>query len=134
MGDVTGDGLADVYLSRPFGGGRLFVNRRQWAFTDATVSSGLSADAARWGAGTSMADIDNDGDLDLMVCGYDCPNRLFLNDGKGHLKDVAPPLTGMGAHGPAELLVHIIDPNREVDPRPLHQVLSEPKQVLHLVF
>ncbi|HTO03443.1 MAG TPA: c-type cytochrome, partial [Opitutus sp.] len=31
-------------------------------------------------------------------------------------KDVGPPLTGMGAHGPAELLVHIIDPNREVDP------------------
>ncbi len=26
-----------------------------------------------------------------------------------------PPLTGMGAHGPVELLVHILDPNREVD-------------------
>lgn len=31
-------------------------------------------------------------------------------------KDVAPPLAGMGAHGPAELLVHVVDPNREVDP------------------
>jgi putative heme-binding domain-containing protein len=31
-------------------------------------------------------------------------------------KDVAPPLTGMGAHGPAELLVSVVDPNREVDP------------------
>jgi putative membrane-bound dehydrogenase-like protein len=31
-------------------------------------------------------------------------------------RDVGPQLTGMGAHGPAELLVHIIDPNREVDP------------------
>lgn len=29
---------------------------------------------------------------------------------------VGPDLTGMGAHGPAELLVHIVDPNREVDP------------------
>ncbi len=27
-----------------------------------------------------------------------------------------PALTGMGAHGPAELLVSIVDPNREVDP------------------
>src|SRR4029078_13389454 len=27
---------------------------------------------------------------------------------------VGPPLDGMGAHGPAELLVHIVDPNREV--------------------
>ena len=31
-------------------------------------------------------------------------------------KEVGPPLNGMGAHGPAELLVHIVDPNREVDP------------------
>jgi putative membrane-bound dehydrogenase-like protein len=32
------------------------------------------------------------------------------------VRDVGPPLAGMGAHGPAELLVHIVDPNREVDP------------------
>ncbi len=30
--------------------------------------------------------------------------------------DIGPGLTGMGAHGPAELLVSIVDPNREVDP------------------
>jgi len=31
-------------------------------------------------------------------------------------REVGPPLAGMGAHGPAELLMHILDPNREVDP------------------
>ena len=31
-------------------------------------------------------------------------------------KLVGPPLTGMGAHGPGELIVSVIDPNREVDP------------------
>lgn len=30
--------------------------------------------------------------------------------------DFAPNLTGMGAHGPEELLVHILDPNRVVEP------------------
>lgn len=30
--------------------------------------------------------------------------------------DFAPSLTGMGAHGPEELLVHILDPNRVVEP------------------
>jgi putative heme-binding domain-containing protein len=30
--------------------------------------------------------------------------------------EVGPPLNGMGTHGRAELLGHIIDPNREVDP------------------
>ena len=34
----------------------------------------------------------------------------------GEGKDTAPDLTGMGAHGPAELLVHILDPNRVVEP------------------
>ena len=29
---------------------------------------------------------------------------------------IGPPLNGMGAHGRAALLAHIIDPNREVDP------------------
>ncbi|HVY69632.1 MAG TPA: PVC-type heme-binding CxxCH protein, partial [Verrucomicrobiae bacterium] len=36
----------------------------------------------------------------------------FKNDGA----DFAPNLTGMGAHGPGELLVHIVDPNRLVEP------------------
>jgi putative membrane-bound dehydrogenase-like protein len=30
--------------------------------------------------------------------------------------EVGPPLNGMGAHGRASLLTHVIDPNREVDP------------------
>ena len=30
--------------------------------------------------------------------------------------DIGPGLTGMGSHGPAELLTAIVDPNREVDP------------------
>ena len=31
-------------------------------------------------------------------------------------REVGPTLDGMGAHSPADLLVHIVDPNREVDP------------------
>jgi putative membrane-bound dehydrogenase-like protein len=34
----------------------------------------------------------------------------------GEGKEVGPDLSGMGAHGPAELLTAILDPNREVDP------------------
>jgi putative membrane-bound dehydrogenase-like protein len=35
---------------------------------------------------------------------------------KGEGANVAPDLTGMGAHGPHELLIHILDPNRFVEP------------------
>ena len=30
--------------------------------------------------------------------------------------DAGPPLTGIGSHPRAELLAHVVDPNREVDP------------------
>jgi putative heme-binding domain-containing protein len=35
---------------------------------------------------------------------------------KGEGRDLAPDLTGMGAHGAHDLLVHILDPNRVVEP------------------
>lgn len=42
-----------------------------------------------------------------------CATCHKLND-EG--QEIGPTLTGMGSHGPEELLVHIVDPNREVDP------------------
>jgi putative membrane-bound dehydrogenase-like protein len=42
-----------------------------------------------------------------------CANcHKFKSEGR----DLAPDLTGMGAHGAADLLVHILDPNRLVEP------------------
>jgi uncharacterized protein len=38
--------------------------------------------------------------------------HVFRDEGR----DLAPNLTGMGAHGPLDLLVHILDPNRVVEP------------------
>lgn len=35
---------------------------------------------------------------------------------KGEGRDLAPDLTGMGAHGPEDLIVHVLDPNRVVEP------------------
>ncbi len=40
------------------------------------------------------------------------PCHKFRNEGA----DFAPNLNGMGAHGPEDLLVHIVDPNRVVEP------------------
>lgn len=86
IGDVNGDGLPDVFLTRPFGGGRLFRNLGSFRFEDVTDEAGL-ADPDTWSAGTSFVDVDNDGDLDLFVCAYHTPNRLFINDGKGHFTE-----------------------------------------------
>jgi putative membrane-bound dehydrogenase-like protein len=40
------------------------------------------------------------------------PCHKFKNEGA----EFAPNLTGMGAHGPEDLLIHILDPNRVVEP------------------
>jgi hypothetical protein len=82
VGDYDEDGRPDLCLTRPFGGCRLYRNLGEWRFEDVTTAAGLE-DESFWGQGAAFADLDNDGDLDLFVCGFDCPNRLYLNQGDG---------------------------------------------------
>lgn len=82
LGDYDNDGLTDVFLTQPFKGNQLYKNLGNWKFQDVTASAGLTKEHL-WGTGASFADIDNDNDLDLFVCGYDCENRLYLNQGNG---------------------------------------------------
>ncbi|HEX2473780.1 MAG TPA: CRTAC1 family protein, partial [Lacipirellulaceae bacterium] len=86
IGDVDGDSRPDIYLSRPFGGGRLYRNLGDFRFEDMTASAGLAEDKS-WGAGVSFVDIDNDRDLDLFICAYHTPNRLYVNDGRGRFTE-----------------------------------------------
>ncbi len=97
VGDYDGDGLPDVYLSRPFGGGRLYRNLGEFKFEDVTEVAGLSLDKS-WGTGCSFVDINNDGALDLYLCGYDCPNRLFVNQQNGTFREEAES-RGLAIHG-----------------------------------
>ena len=82
IGDYDGDGRPDVYLTSPSGGNRLYRNLGDFRFEDVTEAAGL-LDADFWGNGATFVDIDNDYDLDLYLCGYDMPNRLYINQGDG---------------------------------------------------
>jgi Flp pilus assembly protein TadD len=87
VGDADGDGLEDLYLAQPAGlPNRLYRARGDGSFEDATESAGLAVldDTAQ----SLFADIDNDGDQDLVLATGTMP-LLFANDGKGRFTLVA---------------------------------------------
>src|SRR5262245_42882920 len=89
IGDYDGDGLVDVFLPRTTDGGRLFRNLGGFRFADVTEKSLIGPGKGRWTLGATFADVDNDGDLDLYVCGYRCPNHLYINRGDGTFEEKA---------------------------------------------
>lgn len=100
-GDVDGDGYPDLFVTDAFGPARLFRNRGDGTFEETTAQSGISVSGQTRSA--TFADVDGDGDLDLLVCvtgnyyrqmpdpPFDAndakPNRLYINDGHGHFRD-----------------------------------------------
>ena len=87
-GDIDGDGLCDLYFCRSDGANALYLNRGGWKFEDASASCG--ATCAGWtSTGAVLADLDGDGDLDLVVNTLGNGTHVFLNDGKGHFTEFA---------------------------------------------
>ncbi len=92
IGDVNGDGRPDLFFASGANPNRLFVqvgDADAMRFEDVTRSAGIPIRDNVWSNGVAMADVDNDGDLDIYVCNYESPNQLFINDGKGKFVDRA---------------------------------------------
>jgi hypothetical protein len=86
LGDYDQDGLCDVFLTRPHGGGRLYRNLGGFQFRDVTEPAGVLF-PDDWMTGSAFVDVNNDSLLDLFVCSYGTRNRLFINMGGGTFQD-----------------------------------------------
>ena len=97
-GDVDGDGWVDLYFCGLDGPNKLYRNLGNWQFEDITSLAGVACpdlDAT----GTALADLDGDGDLDLIVNSIGGGTRVFLNDGKGHFTPSPPTPSSMRERG-----------------------------------
>lgn len=85
-GDINNDGLIDVFFTGNQAKNKLFLNKGNLQFEDITDKAGLGGDA-RWYTGSTMADINGDGFLDIYcsVAGIanEKRNQLFINKGDG---------------------------------------------------
>jgi len=85
VGDVNGDGWEDLYFGQMNGPNRLYLNEGTGAlsFREVTVDAGV-AHTNHFTTGVAFADVDGDGDLDLLVASMSKGVSLYLNDGTGH--------------------------------------------------
>lgn len=82
-GDVDGDDWCDLYFCAMDGRNRLYRNLGNWRFEDITDQAGVAC-AGLHSTGAAFADLDGDGDLDLIVNTVGNGTLIFLNDGHGH--------------------------------------------------
>ncbi len=89
VGDYDGDGKPDIFIVNKVGSGRLYRNLGDFHFVDVTRQAGLEDDSGAWKEGATFVDVNNDGRLDLYVCRFNAPNRLYINQGNGTFKEEA---------------------------------------------
>lgn len=124
VGDVNGDGLPDIVIGnsgeerwnklRASGQNFLWLNdpKQPGTFIDATATNLPAYEDDT--QDIALADLDGDGDLDMVVANESPPNRVLMNDGKGHFREAPKALQLLTPLETRE--VHVFDANGDKRP------------------
>jgi len=93
IGDVDENGFVDVFVANDEMNNQLWMNQGDGTFVEDAIVSGVAVDSngePKAGMGTDMADVNDDGLLDILVVNLSGEtDSLFLNQG-GWFKDGTP--------------------------------------------
>jgi hypothetical protein len=113
VGDVDGDGFPDLFLASVLKPAVLYRNRGDFRFDDVTRASGIRIDSLSTGA--TFADVDGDGDLDLLVGTHGGPVMLWRNDGTGRFTDATATSGLVGGYAATSLTLADVDGDGDLD-------------------
>ncbi len=98
IADVDGDDRADLYFCGLESNNQLYRNLGNWTFEAFPDQEQLRCQGQA-STGAAFADIDGDGDMDLLVTGIRSGTRLFINDGEGHFTETTDEAGLRSQHG-----------------------------------
>ncbi|PCJ95558.1 MAG: hypothetical protein COA50_10040 [Flavobacteriaceae bacterium] len=95
VGDFNGDDLQDIFFAGNLVSDKLYFNTGNFTFNEVTTKAGILEDGG-WSTGVTVADVNNDGHLDIYVSRelYDDEpelrkNLLYINKGDGTFSEQA---------------------------------------------
>ncbi len=113
-GDFDGDGRCDLYFCAINGTNALYRNLGNWRFEEVAGAAGVAC--PNWvSTGAVFADVDGDGDLDLLVSTLGSGVHCFRNDGHSHFSEITAEAGLSSQAGSMSVALSDIDGDGDLD-------------------